>query len=366
LKFSPFSLEEWFAKYELQCRINISESGILPIDFGWFNVDLSDLTLRYSHMLGDLELRELIARDNPGLSPDRILVTTGCIEANFVTFASLVQPGDHVIVEHPNYQQLYEVPRALGGKVELLRLRYEDNYKLDIDELNEMVTPKTKLIVISHPNNPTGSVITLETLKSIIEIVEDNNIYLLSDEIYRELSFTHKPLPPAATLSDRAISNSSMSKLHGLPGLRIGWMVADKAIIDIAKEIRSYTTICDSTLSEHLSKLALKRKDELVTRAEKIAKTNLEVMREWVENRDDVDWVPPEGGLVTFPRFYRNTTSTELCKLLAEKYKVFVAPGKCFDIESHFRVGFGWSTDELDEGLEFVGRALDSFEPLRK
>ena len=143
-------------------------------------------------------------------------------------------------------------------------------------------------------------------------------------------------------------------------------MVADKAIIDVAKEIRSYTTICDSTLSEHLSKLALKRKDELVTRAEKIAKTNLEVMREWVENRDDVDWVPPEGGLVTFPRFYRNTTSTELCKLLAEKYKVFVAPGKCFDIESHFRVGFGWSTDELDEGLEFVGRALDSFEPLRK
>ncbi|MFB0502065.1 MAG: aminotransferase class I/II-fold pyridoxal phosphate-dependent enzyme [Candidatus Bathyarchaeia archaeon] len=366
MKFRPFSLEDWFAKYELQCRINISESGILPIDSSWFDTDLSDLKLYYGHMLGDLELRELIARDYPDLLPDRILVTTGCIEANFVAFASLVQPGDHVIVEHPNYQQLYEVPRALGSRVELLRLRYEDNYKLNVDELNEMVTPRTKLIVISHPNNPTGSVITLETLKSIIEIVEDNNIYLLSDEIYRELSFTHKPLPPAATLSDHAISNSSMSKLHGLPGLRIGWMAADKAIINTAKEIRSYTTICNSTLGEHLSKLALKRKEELVTRAEKIAKTNLEVMRRWVESRDDVDWVPPEGSLVTFPRFYKNVTSTELCKLLAEKYKVFVAPGKCFDIESHFRVGFGWSTDELREGLEFVGRALDSFEPLGK
>jgi len=366
LKFRPFSLEDWFAKYKLKCRINISESGILPIGFSWFDTDLSDLKLYYGHMIGDLELRELIARDYPDLSPDRILVTTGCIEANFVAFASLVQPGDNVIVEHPNYQQLYEVPRALGGRVELLRLRYEDNYKLNVDKLNEMVTPKTKLIVISHPNNPTGSVITLETLKSIIEIVEDNNIYLLSDEIYRELSFTHKPLPPAATLSDHAISNSSMSKLHGLPGLRIGWMAADKAIINTAKEIRSYTTICNSTLSEHLSKLALKRKEELVTRAEKIAKTNLEVIRRWVESRDDVDWVPPEGSLVTFPRFYKNVTSTELCKLLAENYKVFVAPGKCFDIESHFRVGFGWSTDELREGLEFVGRALDSFEPLGK
>jgi len=364
LKFRPFSLEDWFAKYELQCRINISESGILPVDFSWFDTDLNDSKINYGHMLGDLELRELIARDYPSLTPDRILVTTGCIEANFVAFTSLVQPGDHVIVEHPNYQQLYEVPRALGGRVELLRLRYEDNYKLNIDELNELVTPETKLIVISHPNNPTGSVITLETLKSVIEIVEDNNIYLLSDEIYRELSFTHKPLPPAATLSDHAISNSSMSKLHGLPGLRVGWTVADKSIINTAKEIRSYTTICNSTLSEHLSKLALKRKDELVTRAERIAQTNLEVMKQWIENRNDVEWVPPQGSLVTFPRFHRNVTSTELCKLLAENYRIFVAPGKCFDIESHFRIGFGWSTNELREGLEFVGKALDNYDPI--
>ena len=359
-------MEDWFAKYELQCRINISESGILPIDFSWFDADLSGLKLNYSHMLGDLELRELIARDYPGVSPDQILVTNGCIEANFAAFASLVQPGDHIIVEHPNYQQLYEVPRALGGRVKLLRLEYENNYKLNVNKLNDMITPKTKLIVISHPHNPTGSIITLETLKSIIEIVEDNDIYLLSDEIYRELSFTHKPLPPAATLSDHAISNSSMSKLHGLPGLRVGWMVADKAIIDIAKEIRSYTTICDSTLSEHLSKLALKRKEELVTRAEQIAKINLEVMRKWVGTREDVDWVQPEGSLVTFPRFHRNVTSTEVCKLLAENYKIFVAPGKCFDVENHFRIGFGWSTDELREGLEFVGRALDRFEPISK
>jgi len=338
----------------------------LPIDFSWFDVDIGDLRLHYSHMLGDLELRKLIARDYPGLSPDHILVTTGCIEANFVAFASLVQPGDHVIVEHPNYQQLYEVPRALGGKVDLLRLRYEDNFKLNVDALNEMITPKTKLVVISHPHNPTGSVVTLETLKDIIEIVEDNNLYLLSDEIYRELSFTHKPLPPAATLSDRAVSNASISKLHGLPGLRIGWMAADETIIDVAKEIRSYTTICNSTLSEYLSKLAFERKKELVARAEKIATTNLGVMEGWIESREDVDWVPPEGGLVTFPRFYRDVASTELCTLLAEKYKVFVVPSKCFDVEDHFRIGFGWSADELRRGLEFVGKALDIFKPLRK
>ena len=366
MKFKPFSLEDWFAKYELQCRINISESGVLPIDFSWFDVDIGDLRLHYSHMLGDLELRKLIARDYPGLSPDHILVTTGCIEANFVAFASLVQPGDHVIVEHPNYQQLYEVPRALGGKVDLLRLRYEDNFKLNVDALNEMITPKTKLVVISHPHNPTGSVITLETLKDIVEIVEDNNLYLLSDEIYRELSFTHKPLPPAATLSDRAVSNASISKLHGLPGLRIGWMAADETIIDVAKEIRSYTTICNSTLSEYLSKLAFERKKELVARAEKIATTNLGVMEGWIESREDVDWIPPEGGLVTFPRFYRDVASTELCTLLAEKYKVFVVPSKCFDVEDHFRIGFGWSADELRRGLEFVSKALDSFKPLHK
>jgi aspartate/methionine/tyrosine aminotransferase len=366
LKFRPFSLENWFTKYELQCRINISESGVLPVNFNWFDTDPGDLKLHYSQILGDSELRELIATEYPGLSPDRIVVTTGCIEANFVAFASLIQPGDHVIVEHPSYQQLYEVPGALGGKVELLRLRYEDNYKVDIDKLNEAVTSKTKLIVISHPNNPTGAVITMETLKKIIEIVEDNKIYLLSDEIYRELSFTQKPLPPAATLSDRAISNSSMSKLYGLPGLRIGWMVADETIIQIAKEIRSYMTICNSTLSEYLSKIALMRKSELVTRAEEIAKTNIEVTRKWVENRDDVDWVPPGGGLVTFPRFHRNATSTELCTLLAEKYKVFVAPGECFDFENHFRIGFGWSTEELREGLAFVSRGLERFEPKRK
>ncbi len=362
-------MENWFAKYESQCGIDISQSDILPVDLRWFQHDLDNLKLHYGHMLGDPELRGLIAEEYPGISSDQILVTNGSAEANFAALTSIVQPGDHVIVEHPTFQQLYEVPRALGGKVEFLSIRYEDKYQLKVDLLNEMVTPKTKLIVINHPNNPTGSIITLKALKEIIEIVEDNNIYLLSDEIFRELVFSHsarEPLPPAATLSDRAISSASLSKLHGLAGLRTGWMVADKAIINMAKEIRSYTTICNSTLCEQLSKLALKRKNELVERAKKIVANNITIVREWVECRNDLDWVPPEGGTVALLKFYRETTSIELCRLLAEKYKVLTIPGKCFDLEGYFRIGFGWGAEELKKGLGLVGRSLDSFKPLSK
>lgn len=359
MKFRPFVLEDWFAKYEAQCKYNIAESGVKPIDFKWFNVDIRDLKFLYGHLLGDSELREFILRDYSGLSLEQILVTNGCIEANFVAFVSVVQPGDHVIVEHPNYQQLYEVPRALGGKVDLLELSYEEDYKLDIDKLNEMVTPKTKLVVISHPNNPTGSTVTEKTLKGIIEIIEDNNSYLLSDELYRELVFS-SPLPPAATLSDRAISTSGLSKLYGLPGLRIGWLVADEEIIDSAKEIRGYTTICNSRVGEFLAKIALRRKEELVARAERLAKTNLRIVRGWIDGRGDLHWVPPAGGVVAFPRIELNITSNKLCTLLAEKYKTLLVPGECFDVERHFRIGFGGDTNELRQGIKCVNEALTS------
>ena len=231
--FKRMELEIWFDKYQYEIDYDIGESAVKTLDVKDLDLDLSEVSLRYGYHRGRPELRECIAGQYPGLKEENIVVTTGAREANFLVVSALVKPGDHVIVEHPNYPSLYEVPRSLGCTVDLMTLDFERSFKPDLNALESKITPKTKLISLTHPNNPTGSMISGKELKSIIDLVESQGIYLLFDETYRDMAFDEQILPPAASLSPRAISISSMSKCYGLPGIRTGWLVSsDKFILD--------------------------------------------------------------------------------------------------------------------------------------
>ena len=360
--FKRMTLEVWFDDYQYEVKYDIGESAVKFLTVSDLDIDLQPVQLRYGYHLGQPRLRALIAEEYPGLKPEDIAVTSGAAEANFAVVAAIVNPGDHVIVEHPNYPSLYDVPRSLGCDVSLLTLRFEDQFRPDLDRLERMVTPKTKLISFTHPNNPTGSMMAEEDLHRLVEFVEEKGIYLLFDETYREMDFNHT-LPPAATLSDRVISISTMSKSYSLPGIRIGWAATrSKEIIDAILAIREQVTICNNALGEVLAIHMLERKDEFLRQAQAHIKRNKRIVSEWMERQEHFEWVYPEAGVVSFPRFKEGVSvdPEHFYRLLVEKYKTFAVPGRCFEMDNrHFRLGFGATPQEIETGLQNVNKALD-------
>lgn len=352
------SIEDWFDNYQYEVDYDVGESGVKFLNFSSLKLDLGDLPLRYGHHRGKPELRELISQDYERVSPDQIAVTTGASEANFAVIASLVGENDHIIVEHPNYPSLYEVPRSLNRRLDLLHLTFEEKFKPNLEKLESLITPQTKLVTLTHPNNPTGSIITEKMLYEIVEMVEEHDAYLLFDETYRELSFK-KTLPPAATLSPRVISITSMSKVYGLPGIRIGWVAADKHIIESVRAVREQLTICNSVIGEEIAIHVLRRKQDFLKNVKKRVASNFKVVQEWMKRQEDLEWVCPKGGVVGFPRFKMDMSTDNLCLLLVKKYRTFVVPGHCFEMNNHFRLGFGGEAEELKAGLNCVDKALN-------
>jgi aspartate/methionine/tyrosine aminotransferase len=325
---------------------------------------MKNLQLRYGHHRGSPELRETIAKDCVGVSPDQICVTTGASEANFALVASLVGFNDRIIVEHPNYPSLYEVPRSLDRRLDLYHLSYAKQFIPDLGELESMMSKEVKLVSITHPNNPTGSTISNKILQELVNLVERYESYLLVDETYRELSFDSPP-NLAATLSPRAITITSMSKAYRLPGIRIGWVVADKSIIEKVRAVREQLTICNPAISEQITLAVLRKKRTFLNKAKRLVKTNFELLKEWMANNQDLEWVVPKGGVVGFPRFKDGRSTKEFCQLLVKKYKTFVVPGYCFEMDDHFRIGYGGETKELKSGLNRVNKALEDQNYLR-
>lgn len=360
--FKRMSLEDWFDTWQYHTRFDVGESAVKFLKVADLGIDLSQIELRYGHHTGRPDLRALVAAEYPGLAPDHVLVTSGAAEAIFAITAALVGPGDHVVVEHPNYPSTYDVPRGLGCDVSLLPLRFEDAFKPDLERLASMVTPKTKLIVFTHPNNPTGSMISPAELEAIVDFAETRRIHLLFDETYRQMAFG-ATLPTAASMSPWAISVTSMSKCYGLPGIRMGWLATrSQAVLDGVLAVREQVTITNAALSEAIATSVLQRRGEFLQRARAHVAANFSIVCEWMATQPRLEWIVPQGGVVALPRFRDDALDEDpesLYVALARDHRVFVVPGRCFEMDNrHFRLGFGGTATELRDGLERVGQVL--------
>jgi aspartate/methionine/tyrosine aminotransferase len=363
--FKRMELEVWFDKYQYAIDYDIGESAVKTLAVEDVEIDLGRVLLRYGYHSGKPDLRACIAEQYPGLDQDHIIVTTGASEANFAVVAALVKPGDHVVIEHPNYPSLYEVPRSLGCDVSLLTLTYENRFKPDLDELKSKITPATKLVSLTHPNNPTGSIISEKELREVIDVVESYETFLLFDETYRHMAYGENLLPPAASLSDRVVSITGMSKCYGLPGTRTGWLATtNQSILDEVVAIREQLSISNNTLGEEIALSVLKRKDTFLDSARKRIENNREIVAAWIEKHESFEWVYPEAGVVCFPRIkdHVEVDPDKLYRHLAEEYKTFIVPGRCFEMDSrHFRIGFGADAEEIRVGLSNLDKALNDF-----
>ncbi|NHN47121.1 aminotransferase class I/II-fold pyridoxal phosphate-dependent enzyme [Halostella sp. JP-L12] len=353
MDIAEFGLERWFAKHEHEADIMLAESGIRSLDADRFDTDPGELGYVIPTN-GDPEFRARIAR-RYDRSADEVLFTCGAQEANFLTFLSLLDEGDHAVVVTPTYQALTAVPDAVADVTEV-PLSPPD-WELDVDAVADAVRPETEVVVVNNPNNPTGRYHPEETIRALYDLAEDADAYLLCDEVYRLLA--EEPLSPVASMGRRGISTASATKSHGLAGLRFGWAVLPEELVETAWNWKDYTTISPSIFGQHVAKQALgDQEDEILRENREHARRNHERVRAFLHEHE-LDWYDPVGvnGFVTVPDGFDD--AREFCTAVVEEESVVLAPGDLFGHPDRFRIGFGLPADELDEGLERVGRVVE-------
>lgn len=295
-----------------------------------------------------------------GVSTDRVATASGAAGAAFLTMGALIRPGDKVLVEFPGYDPLVGAARFLGADIRMFDRAWRDGWKIDVDRLAQDLTPTTKLIVLTNLHNPTGVYTDPWTLMHIADMAEAIGAKVLVDEVYLE-TITNQDTTPAATRSEAFISVSSLTKAFGLAGLRVGWILADPAVIGRIRRVRDIVEGVGAVPSERLGVLAFEQIDRLLTRARHILEPHALMLRRFVETRDELDWVAPAGGPLGFPKLVDIDDAEPFVDFALEKFGVGVVAGRHFGAPAHFRVAVGGRRRVVEEGIEALGKALDAW-----
>lgn len=369
MRFEPFAMERLQSIWEHQVAWNVSESGVQPLrleELALTDADRHELMrqpLAYTQTNGTIQLRGLIASMYPGAGAGHVEVTNGGSEANCVTLMHLVQPGDDVVLMTPNYMQAPGLLKALGASIVPWPLRLDGGrWAPDLAALGSLVTPRTKAIFICNPNNPTGSRLTAAELDAIGAVASVAGAWVISDEIYRGAELDAVETPTMWGRADRVIVTSGLSKAYGLPGLRIGWVVAPPSLISDLWSIHDYTTIAPGAINDRLARIALgpARRGTLLARTRGIIRTNYPLVRRWIEKQDGLTHIAPEAGAIVFVRHPHPGPSSQLTERLREERSVLVAAGDFFDCDGYLRLGFGSDPVYLESALTIVGEFLRS------
>jgi aspartate/methionine/tyrosine aminotransferase len=368
MKIETFAMERMQSTYENEVDFNLSESGVHPLALGELVDDqasrealLAEL-LRYTQSNGTAPLRDAIAALYDGATRGHVQVTNGGSEANYIATWNLVEPGDEVVMMVPNYMQTRGLARAFGAAVREWPLKHDGmRWLVDADALDGLVTPRTKLIVVCNPNNPTGARFDAPALDRITAAAARHGSWILSDEIYRGAERDGRETPTLWGRHDRVIVTSGLSKAYGLPGLRIGWVVAPPALIASLWSYHDYTTIAPGALSDALARRALDpaRRTRILERTRSILNRNSPLIEEWLDAHGGLfSYTPPDAGAIVYVRYHHPINSTELVTRLRREKSVLIVPGDHFGMDGYLRIGFGDEPRYLQAGLDRVNELI--------
>lgn len=356
MEIAPFGLERWFDEYEQDAEIMLAESGIRSLPAERFDTDPGEL----GYVIptdGDPEFRAEVA-ERYGRTAEEVCFTCGTQEANYLVFRSLLDSEDHVVVVTPTYGALSAVPESICDVSEV-PLSAPD-WELDLAAVEEAIRPETRLIVLNNPNNPTGKYHSRDVVEALYDFATENDTYLLCDEVYRLLA--EDPLLPVASLGERGISTTSLTKAYGLAGLRFGWIAGPEEVIEGAVRWKDYTTISPSIFGQHVARQALGEQEEaILAENRELAREHHDMVAEWIDEHG-LEWHDPIGvnGFVSVPEGFDD--GEEFCRAVVEEESVVLAPGEFFGFDGYFRIGFGLETEALTEGLGRVGRVIERHE----
>jgi aspartate/methionine/tyrosine aminotransferase len=365
-RFQNFDLEYFQSLYERTVEINLADSSVQCANVsdllaGEDAKPLLELPLYYPEVNGTRVLRERIAALYSGASAENVLVTVGAAQANWMVCSTLLEPGDEVVVVSPGYRQVWGLAKNLGCQVKEAQLCQGNNWRLDLDVLESMVTAKTKLVSIVNPNNPTGSILSQADMLRIVSICQKVGAWLHADEVYRGTEMNGAETPSFWGMYDRAICVNSMSKAYGLAGLRIGWVVASPEMIEELWRRHEYAVIAASGPSMTLAEIALQpaKRQMLLERQRKLSREGHAILENWVRQQDGKFSVSPAVATsIAFVQYQFDMPSVELANLIREKVSVLVAPGAYLGTENHLRITVGYEAKKVRTALERIGSAV--------
>ncbi len=374
MPFTPFELEEWQSRWETTVAFNLADSGVAAVRLGELLAGaadrpageaelarLLDVDLHYPPVAGTDLLRERIAAWI-GAAPESVLVTVGASEANAIVTTTLVEPGDEVVVMEPGYRQIRGIAVNAGADVRAFPLDPALAWRPDLGALEASVGGRTRLIAVTNPNNPVGTILTGPEMDAVVAAARRSGAWLLADEVYRGTERLTDDLTPTFWgRYERTISVGSLSKAFGLPGLRLGWIVAPPEIIEAAWRRHEYATIATGMLSMVLAELALEpvTRDRLLARTRRYLREGYARLEAWIgANADLLSIVPPAATALGFVRYHLDLPSVEVAHALRRDADVLVAPGSTFGVEHHLRITHGLEPALIDEAFERAGRVL--------
>jgi aspartate/methionine/tyrosine aminotransferase len=373
MRIDVFRMERMQCTYENEVDYNLSESGVLPLKIEELLnpeqiKEFASYSLKYAPANGSPELRERIAQWYPGATPDHITVVNGGAEANYMILWSMLEKGDRAAVMLPNYLQTWGLARPYAGRADAIWLKERrENAKLrwalDVESLERAVTKKTRLIVITNPNNPTGGVLTEAEMEAVVRAARRANAWLLSDEIYRGAELQDGLTPSFWGRYDKLLITSGLSKAFGMPGLRIGWIVGPPKMIARLHSYHDYLTLTPNYISERLARIALEpvRREQLIERTRTILRRQLPRLEAWIHKHDDIfTYIPPVAGAIAYARYRLPISSTALMNRVMKEQSVLIMPGEFFGMGKYLRLGYGYDLDYTLRGLARMDEVLKS------
>ena len=329
----------------------------LPLD--WNNRDFSGLPELKDHVLRQAGL-------TGQCTPADVLITAGAAEANYLAVMQLLQPGDEIIVETPGWPQAKVLADAIGAKVVEVAREEHNNWRLPLDRLEQAITPATKMIFLTNPNNPTGDMLDASELSQIIAIADRVGAWLLVDEVYAGLEWDGPRAPSVAGMYARGITTGSVSKALGLQGLRTGWIICpDAGLIRDAVILRENSSEIMNIMGEVIAEVAL-REDRYITALDKAradGRAHLAKLNTWINAQEGLTWVPPRAGLIGLGRLPDGIDSDDFVRfMLGDPYRTFILPGSAYGQKGHIRLGVGGGAAvKLDDGLDRLSQGLIAY-----
>ncbi|WP_113132934.1 aminotransferase [Rhizobiales bacterium] len=363
MKIRDFGVEIWMNRYENHCEWNLAETCVESLTVAellemagktdTILAELLPLKLTYGAIEGSERLRGQIASLYAKQAIENVVTTHGAIGANALVHETLVEPGDRVISVLPTYQQHYSIPESYGADTQILKLTEETGFLPDLEQLQRLAIPGTKLIAINNPNNPTGALMDCGYLEKIVGIARGCGAWILCDEVYRGTDQEGDGLTASiADLYEKGVSTGGMSKTFSLAGLRLGWIVAPPELIHAVSIHRDYNTISVGMLDDHFAAMALENRHKILARSRIITRTNLAVLSDWVDSEPRISWVKPHSGTTALLKYDLPMTSEAFCLGLLERTGVMLTPGSAMDMEGYLRIGYANSESILREGLQ--------------
>tara|TARA_B110000263_G_scaffold55739_1_gene47220 strand:+ start:754 stop:1881 length:1128 start_codon:yes stop_codon:yes gene_type:complete len=369
-----FKLETFFSKWEFNAKYHMCASDmesmtlqdLLNLGTEQDKEDWNQLNFKYIETCGSPKLRSAVANSYSKLSSENILAFAGAEEGLYVAMHCILKKDDHAIIITPNYQSSETIPASICD-VSGIGLEAGNNWNLDVQKIKDAIRPNTRLISINFPHNPTGKVISKQTLNDLIDIARQRGIYLFSDEVYRLMERNNNiRLPQVADLYEKGLSLNVMSKSYGLPGLRIGWIASqDLNLLHQMEKMKHYLSICNSSPSEFLAVIALQASADILSRNHKIIDDNLKLLNPFfAQNRDLFEWNEPDGGCIGYPKYLGSEGVMAFCERLIKEHGIMLLPGSIYDSangpspSNHFRIGYGRKA--VKEGLRKFQEVLAS------